>query len=95
MQNEAPKDVKFKVATYKEIYDFDYSPSGMNGTSTSSKEFADLWSEKCASEPFAPFAEAFQFSYSASEMNMTTSNAREWAMGKMACLKNKGTVWLL
>ena len=80
------KNNTFTLNSYKEVYKFAYSASGMNQTTTNAKKFSDLWFSKCGIGGFDAFKEIYLYAYSALGMNMTSAKAKEWAMSKTSCL---------
>jgi hypothetical protein len=74
--SSAPNQVS--LASFKDLYDFAYSPTGMNLSRSEAQTWAENWL-KSPTGDFDRFREAYGFAYSPAGMNLSRTEAQEWA----------------
>jgi hypothetical protein len=75
---------KFQLSTFKQVYKFAYSASGLNKTISGAEAFAKKWMEQRADKDFQVFKEVYEFAYSASGLNKTISGAEAFALEQIS-----------
>jgi hypothetical protein len=70
------KEKELNLVTFKKVYDFAYSPNGMNKDRTDAQKFAEIW---VSDKRFDKFKEVYLFAYSISDMNKDRIDAQNFA----------------
>lgn len=73
------KEAAFKFGMFKKVYDFAYSPSGMDKTRSEAEKFANDWVRKKSKFDFKSFIELYRFVYAPNNLDMTRSEAERFA----------------
>jgi hypothetical protein len=75
---------KFQLSTFKEVYGFACSYSGMCKTHDGAEAFAEKWMEQFADKDFQVFKEAYNFACSYSGMCKTHDGAEAFALEQIS-----------
>ena len=73
----------FKLATYKELYDFAFSTRGMGLTGPDARKWTEDWLKNYFDRDFETFKEYYRFASSVNGMGLIGSEARKWAPDKL------------
>jgi len=74
---------KTSFHTFKDVYLFAYSITGMNLDRDSAKEFAINWFREFSDKDFAEFKQIYSFAYSITGMNLDRDSAKEFAINEI------------
>lgn len=73
----------FKLATYKELYDFAWSASGMGLSRQDAQKWTEDWLKYYSHKNLETFKEYYHYAFSASGLGLSRTEAQKWALDKL------------